>query len=218
MVNVVANPVKKTDQTVSAFFERVRSLNETALQVKKIPAVTFRGRYQRQATSYVKELSKLEKTIQQVKKRFADDKVEDQGARSVQKAPHPARAAQEAHDSVRTTLEQLIRQGKLLTSAELIAQLNWSRQALSRALGSNRVFYIDFKGERYFPAFYADPAYQRSQVEAVTKVLGDLPGGAKLQFFLNRKGSLGGATPLEALADGKLQKVKDIAAAFADVR
>lgn len=60
--------------------------------------------------------------------------------------------------------------------------------------------------------------YQRAQLEAVTKVLGDLPGGAKLQFFLTRKGSLGGATPLEALAQGKLQKVKDVAAAFADVR
>jgi hypothetical protein len=97
------------------------------------------------------------------------------------------------------------------------SQLDWTRQALSKALKSNRVFFVDFKGDRYFPAFYADPTYRRSQLEAVTKVLGDLPGGAKLQFFLSRKGSLGGATPLEALAEGKLRKVKDIAAAFADV-
>ena len=46
--------------------------------------------------------------------------------------------------------------------------------------------------------------------------LGDLPGGAKLQFFLTRKGSLGGETPLQALAAGRVAKVKDIAAAFAE--
>ena len=89
---------------------------------------------------------------------------------------------------------------------------------MSKALGSHRVFYIDYKGERYFPAFYTDPTYQRVQLKAVTRTLGDLPGGAKLQFFLTRKGSLGGATPLEALAQGKLQQVKDVATAFADVR
>ena len=111
-----------------------------------------------------------------------------------------------------------MRQGRLLSSTEFASQMNWSRQALSKALASNRVFYVDFKGDRYVPAFYADPTYQRSQLEAVTKVLGDLPGGAKLEFFLNAKGSLGGVTPMEALAEGKLQKVKDIAAAFADVR
>jgi hypothetical protein len=71
----------------------------------------------------------------------------------------------------------------------------------------------DFQGERYFPAFYADPAYQRSQLEAVTKVLRELPGGAKLQFFLSRRGSLGGATAQQALAKGKLQNVNDVAAA-----
>jgi hypothetical protein len=96
--------------------------------------------------------------------------------------------------------------------------LGWTPQALSKAISSNQVFCVDFQGNRYFPAFYADPTYQRSQLEAVAKVLGDLPGGVKLQFFLNPKGSLGGVTPLQALAEGKLQKVKDIAAAFADVR
>jgi hypothetical protein len=126
--------------------------------------------------------------------------------------------AEQDADSVRARLAGMVLQGELLASAEFIVQLNWSRQALSKALGSNRVFYVDFQGERYFPAFYVDPAYQRSQLKAVTKVLGELPGGGKLQFFLNRRGSLGGATPLQALAEGKLQKVKDIAAAFADVR
>jgi hypothetical protein len=40
----------------------------------------------------------------------------------------------------------------------------------------------------YFPAFYADKRYDRRHLEAITKLLGDLPDGAKLQFFLNPKG------------------------------
>lgn len=76
---------------------------------------------------------------------------------------------------------------------------------------------LEYKAQRYFPTFYADPAYDRRHLEEVTKILGDLPGGSKLQFFLTRKGSLGGVTPLQALADGRFCKVKDIAAAFAEV-
>ena len=48
-------------------------------------------------------------------------------------------------------------------------------------------------------------------------MLGDLPGGSKLQFFVTRKGSLGGKTPLEALATGGLAKVKDVTSAFVEV-
>jgi len=160
-------------------------------------------------------LTKLEKAIHQLKSQLSEDKDEARGWSAVGQTMS---SAEQDAVSVRATLARMVRQGELLASAEFIVQLDWSRQALSKAVGSNRVFYVDFKGERYFPAFYADPAYQRSQLEAATKVLGELPGGAKLQFFLNRRGSLGGATPLEALAKGKLQKVKDVAAAFADVR
>jgi hypothetical protein len=220
MSSSAAGHVKKPERTVTAFIERVRSLNETAQEVKKIPAKAFRGRYPQQATTYVTELTKLEQTIRQLKTRFADDRGEEHGSpvRAAPIEPPPSSAVQDGTDSVRATLERMVRQGKLLSSTEFASQLDWTRQALSRALTSNRVFYVDFKGDRYFPAFYAEPNYQRSHLEAVTKVLGDLPGGAKLQFFLNGKGSLGGATPLEDLAQGKLQKVKDVAAAFAEVR
>jgi hypothetical protein len=80
------------------------------------------------------------------------------------------------------------------------------------------VFYVDVMGERYFPAFFAKPAHQREEVQAMAKALGAIPAGAKLQFFLAPRGSLGGATPLEALAQGKLALVKDVALAFAEAR
>jgi hypothetical protein len=218
MVSAVANLTQKTDRAVSAFFDGVRSLNQAAPQVKKISGTAFQGRHRRQVTTYVKELTKLEKAIRQLRAQFSEEAEEEHTASAGSDSKALAATARQAPDSVQTTLERMVRQGKLLASAEFSDQLSWSRQALSKALGSNRVFYVDFKGERYFPAFYADPTYQRVHLEAVTKVLGGQPGGAKLQFFLTRKGSLGGATPLEALAEGKLQKVKDVAAAFADVR
>lgn len=47
-----------------------------------------------------------------------------------------------AADLARTNLEQMVRQGTLLASVEVGNRLGWSRQALSKALGSHRVFYV----------------------------------------------------------------------------
>jgi hypothetical protein len=116
------------------------------------------------------------------------------------------------------TTEAMVSKGQLVDPVQFQERMGWkSRQAVWKAATDNRVFYLEHQAERYFPAFYADPAYQRTHLEAVTKILGDLPGGSKLQFFLTRKGSLEGKTPLEALAAGGFAKVKSVAAAFADV-
>ena len=59
----------------------------------------------------------------------------------------------------------------------------------------------------------------RSKLQALLEVieaLGGVPLDAKLQFLLGRKGSLGGLTPLEALERGQLEKVRDVALAFAE--
>jgi len=96
--------------------------------------------------------------------------------------------------------------------------MGWkSRQAVSTAVASGRVFYITYEGVRYFPYFYGDREYNRTHLGAVTKVLKDLPGGSKLQFFLNTRGSLGGINPLQALKDGRVAKVVDVASAFAEI-
>lgn len=56
------------------------------------------------------------------------------------------------------------------------------------------------------------------QFDVVNEVLGDLPVGAKVQFFFTPKGSLSAKTPLEALVCGQVTAVKNTAAAFADLR
>ncbi|USJ00821.1 hypothetical protein MUG10_00725 [Xanthomonas prunicola] len=115
------------------------------------------------------------------------------------------------------TTEAMIRKGHLVTPDKFQTLMNWkTRQAVSKALESQRIFYLEYKSQRYFPTFYADNNYERKHLDVITKILGDLPGGSKIQFFLTPKGSLGGAAPLQAIADGRFKKVKDIAAAFAE--
>lgn len=218
MVSAVATSTQNTEQTVSAFFDGVRSLNQAAPEVKKISRTAFQSCHRKLVSTYVKELTILEKAIGELKARFTEELEETPKASARTESKAMTSIFQAAADLAHTNLERMVCQGTLLASVEFSNRLSWSRQALSKALGSHRVFYVDFMSKRYFPAFYADPTYQRVQLEAVTKVLGDLPGGAKMQFFFTQKGSLGGDTPLEALLKGKLQKVKDVAAAFADVR
>jgi hypothetical protein len=115
------------------------------------------------------------------------------------------------------TWAELLESGALLESSDFVQAMGWSRQALSKALQANRVFFLDSRGSRYYPAFYADRRrYERRHLEAVTKLLGDLPGGAKWVFFTTPKGSLRRLTPLQALAKGQLAAVMAAAEGYAD--
>lgn len=122
--------------------------------------------------------------------------------------------AKEKRQKAVKNLERLLKKGTLISTGELMDQLGWTRQALSKARKARRVFSVEIKGEPYYPAFFADPQYERRQIEAVSKALGDLPGTSKLQFMLTPKGSLDSLTPLEALSKGKVADVKIAAEGF----
>ena len=85
-----------------------------------------------------------------------------------------------------------------------------------RRFSLNGFFVVEMHGQLCFPNFFLDKRNDRRQLESVCKVLGDLPGGSKLQFFTNPKGSLGGRTPLDAIADGKVAFVRRVAKAFVE--
>jgi len=159
-------------------------------------------------------LQELENTVRVLRVAAIETPTASDRSKESGKQPdeHDARAA-----LVLDSTEVMVRKGQLVTPVEFQELMGWTtRQAVSKAAQSHRIFSLMHKAERYFPAFYADPAYDRRHLEAVSKVLGDLPGGSKLQFFLTPKGSLGGETPLQALAAGRVAKVKDVAAAFAE--
>ena len=119
-------------------------------------------------------------------------------------------------DKAGQAMQRLADEGQLVTPAALAEGLQFSRQALSKALKARRMFYVDVQGRRHFPAFFLDPRYERRQLEEVSRALGELPGASKLQFFLTRKASLQGQTPLEALAAGQFARVRTAAQGFAE--
>ncbi|RKU03646.1 hypothetical protein C7H84_08035 [Burkholderia sp. Nafp2/4-1b] len=110
----------------------------------------------------------------------------------------------------------LVAQGKLLPAAQIWAGLGMTRQALSKAVASGRIFAVDVGTAQYYPAFYLAGDIDRKTLGRVTQCLGSLPGWSKWQFFTTRKASLGNVTPLVALSRGKLDEVERAAMAFAE--
>lgn len=104
---------------------------------------------------------------------------------------------------------------EMLGSAAFCEEMGWTRQALSKAVKSHRVFFVERQGTRYFPAFFAWDALSRSQLQTVCKRLGELSGWEKWQFFTTPKGSLGCQTPLEALKSGQYKETLTAADGFA---
>jgi hypothetical protein len=107
--------------------------------------------------------------------------------------------------------------GKLIPGSELRARLKVSPQALSAALKAKRMFVMQGpSGEYAYPAFFADNAFDRPVLEKVCKALGDLPGSSKWDFFMAPRTSLGGKSPLGALAKGQVEAVMRAANAFVE--
>lgn len=110
----------------------------------------------------------------------------------------------------------LLERRSLVPEATFCSEQGWSTVALRKACFEKRVFAVEMLGKLYFPSFYLDERYDRRQLESVCKVLGDLTGGSKLQFFTTPKGSLGGRTALEALAGGDVVLVRRAAQGFVE--
>lgn len=203
-MSTTARAHAKEEVDIPAFVDDVREVNRKAVRIVNASWGDLRQ-------ALTNALDELEETVKVL--------------RAASSQPQTSAAGKSAAKHVGTqtalvldTTEAMVNERQLVTPIEFQRLMGWTtRQAVWKAAESHRVFYLSYKSERYFPAFYSDPAYDRKQLEAVTKVLGDLPGGSKLQFFLTRKGSLGGATPLQALAAGHVAKVKNLAAAFAEV-
>jgi hypothetical protein len=129
--------------------------------------------------------------------------------------PKP-KAAPSRRDTAIAHMKLLISQGELIPSARFVESLGLTRQALSKAVSAQRLFYIEMGGERYYPAFFLEATLDRHQLEQISKALGELPGASKLQFFRGKKASLDGLTPLDALAKGKFSLVRDVAIGFTE--
>ncbi len=108
-----------------------------------------------------------------------------------------------------------LRDGDLLDASAFYKALARSAPTFNQLIDESKIFHLDGpSGQLLYPAFFADPRYDRQSLEQVCEALGDLPGPSKWQFFTTGKASLRGQTPLEALANGELAKVLVTAAGF----
>lgn len=104
---------------------------------------------------------------------------------------------------------------EVLPSGEMVGRLGITRQALNKAVHSNRIFVVEFEGKTLYPRFFVDPTLDRTQLGRVVRALGDLPGWDKYIFLTTAKLSLQKRTPLEALRRGMLKRVLVAAAGYA---
>lgn len=107
-----------------------------------------------------------------------------------------------------------IERKELINGSELATRLGVSADALATATESGQLFFIAGPaGEPCYPAFFADRQYAKGWLGEVCQVLGSLPGPSKYFFLMNKSTRLG-ATPLEALASGRITQVLASAEAF----
>lgn len=113
-------------------------------------------------------------------------------------------------------LQLRIERKELLSLSEFSEALKVSVQSIDDAVKDGRMFVVPGPGgDEFFPAFYADKGLNRGSVEKVAKALGDVPGTSKYYFFASRSTFLG-ATPLEALVQGRLEDVLTAAVGFSE--
>ena len=104
--------------------------------------------------------------------------------------------------------------GTLIPSKEFGARRGVERQALASAVKRNALFCFKVNNLVYYPAVLADmPAADSS---ALCLALGTMSPGKKLLFLLRKHGALDGSTASQAVHESKLERVLELAAAWAD--
>lgn len=105
---------------------------------------------------------------------------------------------------------------RLVDEAEFKKSLKLPTSSIAKAVADGALFVVTQNGQQWYPSFFTDPTLKRRQLIAVTRLLKDLDGFTKWQFFVTGKGSLGGLTPLAALRQGNLRQVKATARGAAE--
>ncbi|QBR04190.1 hypothetical protein E1956_44475 (plasmid) [Paraburkholderia pallida] len=126
----------------------------------------------------------------------------------------PTPVKSDVYQQAEKARRRLVQLGELLDSSQLRESLNITKQAVSAATRANRMFTVEVEGQAYYPVFFADGKVDRTVVERVARLLGQLPGWTKWDFFVSRRGSLGDLSALEALGKGKVDLVEKVACAF----
>ncbi|MGF6837899.1 hypothetical protein QF001_001766 [Paraburkholderia youngii] len=99
---------------------------------------------------------------------------------------------------------KLVRKGALLLPVEFCRQKGISREELARRERSGDVFGVEIEGQTYYPAVLADKSLEQQRLVKLLRHLGPrVPPMARYLLLVNRRSSLGGKTPLQALRRGR---------------
>lgn len=124
-------------------------------------------------------------------------------------------ALENARQRAATIKHDLVAKGELVSADDLGKALGISRQAVHKGAKAGRLFAIEAGGrEHYFPTFLADQDLRANGLEEVLSILANETGWSKWLFFTMPSGTLGGATPLEALRQRRREAVQTTARAY----
>lgn len=107
----------------------------------------------------------------------------------------------------------------VIARAEFLKRAGFAQNALNEKIRQHRIFKVPkllnhiFNGE-YYPTFFVDEKYDTSSIEKVSMALSSCSGPRKYRFFTTPNALLNNQTPLEALADRKLETVITVARDF----
>ncbi len=138
-------------------------------------------------------------------------------------AGFPGRIGRRASESLQLTdcsadnLERysVVLQGKLLRGSGFCRLLGITEDRLRKRVKSGRIFSVEFEAEPHYPAFLLSDLLDHKDFARVVQRLGDSTGWSKWKFFTTPAESLGGLTPLWALARKQVTRVLKEAENFA---
>ena len=106
------------------------------------------------------------------------------------------------------------RDGTLVSGAELAARWGRSRQALDQACARHELFNLKVGNRLWYPAVFLQ--HGAAEVRAVCRALGEGDPASMLVFWLRPHGGLGGRTVSEAIEARQLERVVELARAWAE--
>lgn len=198
--NISFDPVKNFDQVVKIIVELDSFITSND---GKLPQQMTASLTAEQRQKIYENTSQLANRLKQLSNKLA--------------AEESSQLLQDAKQQASEFRKNLISTGKILPSETICQALGVTRQALSKAVTTKRLFALQFRGRNYYPAFFADPAFNRRLLERVCKTLGELDGEKKWEFFTTPKQTLEGATPLETLNTEEIESILKAAENFAEL-
>jgi hypothetical protein len=112
--------------------------------------------------------------------------------------------------------ERMVAEKRLLDTSQMVKATGLTRQSLTKAVRTGRMFTVKVVSTPYYPAFYAHSQIDARILGKATRKLGDLPGWLKLDFFEAPNAALGNVSPLDALLGGRVEEVICLAEAYGD--